>query len=280
LNAIRDRIKELRRVKASELIPHERNWRRHPKAQQAALRAMLEEVGYAGALLARETDGGRLQLIDGHLRAETTPDQLVPVLVLDVNEDEADKLLLTFDPLASLATIDEANLQALIEATKFDNDELSKLVCSMHDINLDPLELDDPSADLDQAAELQKKWGTKLGQVWQIGRHWILCGDSRNEAEIALLWHNAPKFRMVWTDPPYGVDYAGKYEYLNRGDRGNRIQKAIENDRLSAEECQTLFAGALIQAQVWAVPGAVCYATVPSGPLLVALHRRILRGRV
>ena len=49
-------------------------------------------------------------LVDGHLRAETTPDQEVPVLVLDINEAEADKLLLSLDPLAALA---ETNAQAL-----------------------------------------------------------------------------------------------------------------------------------------------------------------------
>ena len=80
---IRDRIKELRRVPAKDLIPHPRNWRVHPQAQQDALRGILAEVGYADALLVRETEQG-LQLIDGHLRAETTPDQEVPVLVLDV----------------------------------------------------------------------------------------------------------------------------------------------------------------------------------------------------
>jgi hypothetical protein len=90
---IRDRIVELRRVAARELIPNPRNWRRHPARQAAALRGVLEEVGYADALLARELPDGRLMLVDGHLRAETTPDQLVPVLVLDVDEAEANKLL-------------------------------------------------------------------------------------------------------------------------------------------------------------------------------------------
>src|SRR5215469_11330647 len=100
---IRDRIKELRRVKAKDLLPNPKNWRRHPKAQAEALRGLLTEVGYADALLARELPEGKLMLIDGHLRAETTPDMMVPVLVLDVNEEEADKLLLTLDPLAGLA---------------------------------------------------------------------------------------------------------------------------------------------------------------------------------
>ena len=96
---IRDRIKELRRVRASELVPNPRNWRTHPVPQRNAMRGILAEVGYADALLARELPDGRLEIIDGHLRAETTPDALVPVLVLDVNEAEASKILLTHDPL-------------------------------------------------------------------------------------------------------------------------------------------------------------------------------------
>jgi hypothetical protein len=95
---VRDRIRELRRVKAKELVLNSKNWRVHPAAQARALRAMLIDVGYADALIARELPDGRLKLIDGHLRAETTPDAIVPVLVLDVNEAEADKLLLTLDP--------------------------------------------------------------------------------------------------------------------------------------------------------------------------------------
>jgi hypothetical protein len=108
--AFRDRIKAFRRVPARELLRNPRNWRTHPQAQQEALRGILSEVGYADALLAREADDGSLVLVDGHLRAETTPDQEVPVLVLDVTEAEADKLLLSLDPLAELA---ETNAQAL-----------------------------------------------------------------------------------------------------------------------------------------------------------------------
>jgi hypothetical protein len=50
---VRDRIRELRRVKASELVSNPKNWRRHPKEQSAAMRGLLNEIGYAGALLAR-----------------------------------------------------------------------------------------------------------------------------------------------------------------------------------------------------------------------------------
>ena len=105
-STIRDRIRELRRVRAADLLPNPKNWRRHPKAQANALRDLLAEIGYADALLAREVADGRLMLIDGHLRAETTPDLDVPVLILDLDEAEAGKLLLTLDPLASLAESD------------------------------------------------------------------------------------------------------------------------------------------------------------------------------
>ena len=93
---------------AAELRPNPRNWRTHSPAQRNALQGMLAEVGYAGALLARELPDGSLELIDGHLRAETTPDMPVPVLVLDVNEAEANKILAIHDPLAGLAGCDAA----------------------------------------------------------------------------------------------------------------------------------------------------------------------------
>jgi hypothetical protein len=107
---IRDRIRELRRVRAGDLTPNPRNWRTHPKAQEEALKGILGEIGYADALLARELPDGSLMLVDGHLRAGATPDQEVPVLILDITEAEADKLLLSLDPLAQLA---ETNAQAL-----------------------------------------------------------------------------------------------------------------------------------------------------------------------
>ena len=87
---------------------------------------------------------------------------------------------------------------------------------------------------------------------------------------VGRLWGDGgPKLRMIWTDPPYGVDYAAKNAYLNRSDRGNRIQVPIENDKLTAGETGFLFKAALSVAKSWAQTGASLYATVPSGPLLV-----------
>lgn len=127
---IRDRIRELRRVPASELLPNPKNWRTHPKAQQDALRGVLAEVGMADAVLARELPDGSLMLIDGHLRAETVADAVVPVLILDVNESEADKLLATLDPLAAMAESDGEKLDALLRGVDTGNEALQKMLAS------------------------------------------------------------------------------------------------------------------------------------------------------
>lgn len=112
---IRDRVKDLRRVRAGDLVHNQKNWRQHPPKQREALKGILADVGYADALIAREAEDGSLVLIDGHLRADTTPKQIVPVLVLDVTEAEADKLLLSMDPLSAMADVDPIALKELIE---------------------------------------------------------------------------------------------------------------------------------------------------------------------
>jgi len=128
---IRDRIRELRRVPAAQLLPNPKNWRMHPAAQHDALRGILAEVGYADALLARETPEGGLMLIDGHLRAETTPEAIVPVLILDVDEAEAEKILATLDPLAAMAEADAEKLDQLLQAVETGSPALQEMLARL-----------------------------------------------------------------------------------------------------------------------------------------------------
>jgi hypothetical protein len=125
---IRDRIKGLRRIVARELKPNPRNWRTHPQAQRDALRGVLAEIGYADALLARELADGSLELIDGHLRAETTPDVEVPVLVLDLNDEEAAKLLALHDPLAEMAEADDGLLAELVKSIRTESEAVQAVL--------------------------------------------------------------------------------------------------------------------------------------------------------
>ena len=128
---IRDRISELRRVPASELQPNPKNWRTHPKAQADALKGVLAEVGIADAVLARELEDGTLMLLDGHLRVETMGDQILPVLVLDVDEAEGDKVLATLDPLAAMAGSDAAKLDAILREVDTGSPELQQMLSDL-----------------------------------------------------------------------------------------------------------------------------------------------------
>ncbi len=126
---VRDRIRELRRVPAPRTCgPTRSNWRVHPASQHDALRGMLAEIGYADALVARETADGALELLDGHLRAEITPDAEVPVLVVDLDDVEAAKLLALLDPLAAMAQTDETRLESLLADVHTDNPALEAVL--------------------------------------------------------------------------------------------------------------------------------------------------------
>ena len=133
---VRDRVKELRRVKAAELQPNPKNWRSHPPYQRDMLAGVLEEVGYADALLVRELADGKLELIDGHLRAETTPETVVPVLVLDVTAEEADKILATHDPLAAMARADAEQTAKLVQAIETENKAMQEMLAGLVEDNL------------------------------------------------------------------------------------------------------------------------------------------------
>ena len=124
-------------VPAADLLPNPKNWRTHPENQTAALRGVLAEVGFADAVLARELADGSLMLIDGHLRAKVMPGENIPVLVLDVDEAEADKILATLDPLAAMAEKDASQLASLLSTLKEQNDTLAALVWP--DYIMDPL---------------------------------------------------------------------------------------------------------------------------------------------
>jgi DNA modification methylase len=272
---IRDRIKGLRRVRAGDLVPHAENWRVHPRSQMAALRGVLNDVGFAGALVARELPDGALQLIDGHARAEIAADAdtMLPVLITNLSEQEAKYVMLTFDPIAQMAEADADRLAALLQSVRSNDDAVNELFEQVAGprlwVSLHPLQAQEIESSPERADELRKKWGTATSQLWCVGRHRLACGDARDAALLQRLWtEDSQRIRMIWTDPPYGIDYASKNRFLNRSGRGNRIETPIANDALSPEETQALFQRALNEASAFAAPGAVCYATVPSGPLL------------
>ncbi len=264
---VRDRVKELRRVKASDLKPCPQNWRTHPQAQQDALRGLLAEIGYADALLARELADGSLMLIDGHLRAETTPGMLVPVLVLDVDEAEAAKLLATLDPLAAMAGADAARLEALLDSISTSSSAVQEMLDGLKDANPLPLPEAGSGGDEFDATPEDGPTRTALGDLWVIGgKHRLLVGDCTLAENVARLL-GGEKFSCMWTDPPYGVCYGAKNEFLNAIARGNHIQEPIQGDQQNPEELRAFLVAAFTAAYAHGTAGATAYVAAPPGPL-------------
>ena len=113
----RDRVIEQRTMKASDLMDHPMNWKDHTAEQTDLLTSILTEIGIADGLLAyhSERNGGKLTLINGHLRRSLDEDQEWRVNITDLNDQEADLLLSIYDPMANLAKINAEKYRALSE---------------------------------------------------------------------------------------------------------------------------------------------------------------------
>jgi DNA modification methylase len=248
---IRDRIRELRRVPASDLRPNPKNWRTHPQAQADALRGVLAEVGIADAVLARELEDGTLMLLDGHLRVETMGDQILPVLVLDVNEAEGDKVLATLDPLAAMAEADAAKLDAILREVNTGSPELQQM---LSDLAEDAgLYQDEAEVVEDEVPEPPVNPITKPGDLWLLGDHRLLCGDSTKAEDVERLMAGAKADLMV-TDPPYGVEYDADWRNQAKRPDGtaygaSAVGKVSNDDRADWRESWALFPGDI--AYVW-----------------------------
>jgi len=217
-------------IEASTLQDNPSNWRRHGSAQIDALKGVIQEVGWAGALLYNERTA---RLIDGHARKKiVNPADQVPVLIGSWNEEDERKILLTLDPLAAMAEGDDAAITELLKRVSTDNDAVRALLDTLSK-GIERPPLTEQPTQIDKAAELQKKWGTVLGQLWGIGPHRLLCGDATDERNLVrLCTKDDPK--MLVTDPPYGVDYDPEWR---RGIKGawsqpKNVGKVFNDDRV------------------------------------------------
>ena len=249
---IKDRIVRFERVTASQLQPNPKNWRKHPEAQQNALRGVLAEIGFASAVLARETPEGGLRLIDGHLRTETMGDALVPVLVLDLDDAEEAKLLATFDPLGAMAETDAAALDALLREVETANEDLANMLEGLAEEAgiLDGME---PEVTEDEVPEPPVDPITKPGDLWLLGDHRLLCGDSTKAEDVKRLMAGA-KAELMVTDPPYGVEYDADWRNQAKRPDGtaygaSALGTVSNDDRADWRESWALFDGDV--AYVW-----------------------------
>ncbi len=123
----------------AELRAHPENWRTHPADQRAALAQMLDEVGWVQDIIVNERTGN---LIDGHLRVELAIERgepSVPVVYVDLSEEEERLVLASLDPMAGMAGQDPAALTALLDDILMPEGALGEMLAELAGMRTDPL---------------------------------------------------------------------------------------------------------------------------------------------
>jgi hypothetical protein len=213
----RNRITRTGTAPASEFKANERNWRIHPREQRDALKGVLSEVGWVTGVITNKTTGN---VIDGHARIEEAlklgDDTPVPFIEVELSEDEEAKILATFDPISAMAVADKEQLDALLRDVQSADAGVMQMLDDLAKANGLDYGAESGASDadaepqIDKADELREKWGVVRGQVWQLGAHRLMCGDSTSAKDVARLdiskcealifdpeWDNAPQMKPM-----------------------------------------------------------------------------------
>lgn len=243
------------------------NWRIHPRAQQEALTGILDQVGWVTDVIINQRTG---HLVDGHLRCQVAArngEKTIPVVYVDLSEDEEALILATIDPLSAMAATDRNKLDELLHAVKSDDERVRELVEGIAE--REHIQFGEPPEDaepqIDKAEELRVKWGVESGQMWKLGEHRLICGDCTDKAVVERVM-GGEQINLVVVDPPYSVDYGAKNRALQTIGRSNRLEDDIEGDTLSTDEtAESVWKPAFRNAYQSSANGAVIYCFSPQG---------------
>lgn len=194
-----------RMVLASELIPYDRNARTHTPVQVAQIAKSMDKFGFTNPLLVDEQN----RIIAGHGRleaAKTLGLQMVPVVVVTgLSDADRRALVLADNKLALNAGWDPELLKAEIEALRIDGFDLELTGFNAGEI-MDIMGGVDNGNDPDAAPEKPLVPFSRLGDLWNLGAHRLVVGDSTSIDTYDLLL-GPEKCDVCWTDPPYNVAY-------------------------------------------------------------------------
>lgn len=196
-------------ISVDKIVPSARNARTHSKEQIAQIRASFREFGVLAPLVVDE----KYNLLAGHGRLEAARyeglKELNCIVVEHLTDAQKRAYILADNRLALNAGWDEDMLSVELSDLQgaafdlsllgFSEAEMNKLMGGMEDAKDDDFDVD---------AELQKPAITKPGDLWLLGNHRLVCGDSTEEETYTLLMDGKPA-NIVVTDPPYNVNYEG-----------------------------------------------------------------------
>ena len=225
--------------KVADLIPYVNNARTHSDEQVTQLASSIKEFGFINPVIIDDHNG----LIAGHGRLMA-----------------AKKLGLEEVPVLVESHLTEAQKKAYILA---DN----KLALNAGwDADLLKVELVEDEG----AGEIPEEPKTQRGDIWTLGEHRLMCGDSTSENDVKVLMQDE-KADLVFTDPPYGVSYADKNRYWNSITLGKRIQVPIKNDHMSVDDTAEFIYKAFVNIHDYLAEYSSYYITAPQGGELLMM---------
>jgi DNA modification methylase len=250
---------KIEKLPTEKLIPYARNAKKHDAAQVSKLAGSIREFGFNNPILIDKDNG----IIAGHgrvLAAQQLGLAEVPCIRLGhLTDNQRKAYILAYNRLAEVnsgwdeellklevADIDWADIKGLsVDDFEFGEIEFGEGEGEQGQSNADA------EPQIDKAEELRAKWGVETGQLWELGDHRLLCGDSTKKEDVERCLGGVKPHLMV-TDPPYGVEYdpSWRAEVNDDGPNSNRaVGKVANDDRADWTEAWQLFAGDV--AYVW-----------------------------
>ena len=226
---------DVRLMSVTDLTPYARNSRTHSDEQVAQVAASIKEFGWTNPILIDEDNG----IIAGHGRlqaAQRLGESEVPTITLTgLSEAQKRAYVIADNKLALNAGWDNEMLAVeiadLLEdgfdlgLTGFDGDEINSLLADGNKT--------DGLTDDDEIREVAEEAISKLGDIWTLGRHTLVCGDSVNSETLDSLMQG-DKADLVFTDPPWNVNYGA----VEKGNAQGYKPRTILNDHMGADDWQ------------------------------------------
>lgn len=197
------------RVHIDKIQPHPAN---PNNGDVAAIAESIRQNGFYGRIVVRDSTG---KILAGEHRWRAAKEvglTEVPIERVECDDETAMRILVADNRTAEKAEREPEPLADLLESlgetgdglagTGFDDADFDDL---LNDLDRNDEEVDDPGAETSRAEELQEEWGTERGQLWQVGRHRLLCGDATDEGRVREFLGDT-EIDLVFADPPYGID--------------------------------------------------------------------------
>ena len=198
---------KIQEIEIEKLIPYARNSRTHSDEQVAQIAASIKEFGWTNPILV----DGEAGIIAGHGRlaaARKLGMKKIPVIELShLSPTQKKALIIADNKLALNAGWDNDMLALEFEELELDGFDLALTGFDEKEIDaLTPEQINEGLTDEDAVPDLPDEPKTKLGDIYKLGNHRLMCGDSTSIDAVEKLM-DGKKANMVFTDPPYGVNY-------------------------------------------------------------------------